>query len=660
MLKKGKLAPRKSFLEHFIVWGIVIVFAVLPVLYFPGRVGSYVTSKQYFLIGTVDLLAIAWAWLLLADARYRLSKKNLFYLVPLFLFLVFQTVSAIFGVDPATSFFSKVESGTGLILLYHAFFLTCIVASILRVQQKKLLTYILQANAFASAILAGMTFFTGHDGVWDIASEMLNKSTGGATMGNSLLAGAYFIFSVFFVLYLAKNERKIYKKAIYFTVIALIIFSPIFFSAAVYKGAHISSPVLLIGEARIAAVSLIGGLLISLFLWLSLQKGRKGTRIVGIAGLVLGIFVLLGGIQQLATAGTPLNSFLVAQSGNRITDWKESVQGIQEKPLLGWGPENFHVVYQKFLDPIVFAPGHGNEVWALHPHNNTLEVLVNGGILSFLAYLVTLAVLFTGIVRLYKKEILDSGSLALFTGMLIAFILQQQMIYDSIVSYVMLFLVVAIVSGLNDTTDMQKPLSPLGQSAVIAGIVISIAMIPVWLYGSYFPARKMEEFQSIAEAHSDIRAVLYEHMFHSAGSYAINTDIEFYTDSLYFSYDSEKEALKSNPLYRKVASEEFTALFKAIEPLQRKNPQDYHLLLSLAQLKNLQFYLTDDRHQLDDAKKYIEYAEVLSPTDPQIHTTHGEVYERMGNIETARKEAQIALALSPSYVPAQNLLKDLK
>lgn len=662
MSKKGKKSINtKSFLESLVQWGAVLIFTVLPLLYFSGRSGSYITSKEYFLIGTVDILVVLWAWLLLVDSRYRLSKKNLFYLSPLFLFLIAQTISAFAGVDPATSFYSKIESGTGLILLYHAFLLVCIVTSLIRVNQKRVVKYILQANVFASSALAIATFFTGPGhGLWDIGSEMLNKSSGGAMMGNSLLAGAYFVFSVFLNAYLVTQEDKTYKKIFYYIGIGLMIISPIFLNVQLFKGGSISFPLGLIGQARVATAALIGGIITSFFIWLTLQKEKKIARTVGIIGLVLGVLIVIGGIKEAFTTDSSLQRFIVTESGNRITDWKESIQGIQERPLLGWGYENSHVVYQKYLDPVVFGPGRGDEVWAVHPHNNTLEVLVNGGVIGFIFYVFVFVALFYGIWNLYKTGVLGRKAVALLIGMLIAFMLQQQMIYESIVSYVMLFFIVAIVAGLQSTTDDQKQFKYIDGATYGIGAAIAVVMLPIWLYGAYYPAQKFKEFQSVADAHSDQRVTMYEHLFHSAGSYAVNTDPEFYTDPLLYSYDGSKEVIKDNPVYQKVASDELAALVKAVDPIWQESPYNYHLSLSLVQIQNLRFYLTGDKTVLTMADEYAERAFALSPTDPQIYFAYAQTLAYEGNTEGAKTMLDKAISLNANYKPAVEYRKLFK
>jgi O-antigen ligase len=668
MAKKGRITAKKSFLEHSVGFGIILIFLVLPLLYFPGRAASYVTSKQYFLIGIVDLLTIGWVWLLCNDSRYRLTKKTLLGLLPLALFLLALTVSAVTGVSPASSFFSTVESGTGLILLYHVLLLAGMIASFVQVQQKSFIKSIMQATLFASVVLAIATFYTGVHGVIDINSTMLDGSSGGAMMGNSLLVGAYFIFSAFFTIWLIVQEQSVYKKILYGIGLAVVVLSPIYFNATVWKGIAWSqllhSGYLFFGEARVAAGALGLGLFLSVCIWLLLKKHKPVLRTVGIVGLVL---VMLGAaivIEQTVATNSSVHQFFVAQAGNRTIDWQESLQGIKARPLLGWGPENFHVVYQQYLNPVIFSPGHGNEVWALHPHNNSLEVLISAGIIAFVLYVFMIVSLFIDINALRKKNIIDNKTFALLIGMLIAFILQQQMIYDSIVSYTMFFFIIALVAGLS-TADAEpaKSVALSRNAKYLIGTGIAVIMLPIWVYAAYLPAQKMNEFQTVADAHSDTRVGMYQHLFHSPGSYTIDTDAEFYVGPLFYSYAGEQVQIKNNPLYQKVASQELQSLFAAVQPVWQHNLYDYHLTLSLLQTENLYYYLTGDSKALVQADNYAQRALMLSPTDPQLYVNYAQTLLYEKHNDQAKIMNDKALSLSPDYQPAKDfqfLLQSLK
>jgi hypothetical protein len=285
-----------------------------------------------------------------------------------------------------------------------------------------------------------------------------------------------------------------------------------------------------------------------------------------------------------------------------------------------------------------------------------LEVLVNGGLIGGLLYLLVLGSLFASLYQLYKKGRIDGKTFALLTGVLIAFIIQQQMVYESIVSYVMFFSVIAIAAGLSDTSGKSPQARIHGPAErTVIGIGIVLILLPVWLYGAYMPARKMEELQRIAVMPSDARFKLYSHVFHSSGSYAVNTDVEFYTDPLFYSYNAQKEQLKANPMYRKVASQEIDTLIKEVHPIWLKHQYSYHLSLSLLQLDNLEFYLTDDVQYLSQADVYAQRALALSPTDPQIYTIYAQTLMYKGDIVGARGMVNKALVLSKDYMPAVTL-----
>ncbi len=170
----------------------------------------------------------------------------------------------------------------------------------------------------------------------------------------------------------------------------------------------------------------------------------------------------------------------------------------------------------------------------------------------------------------------------------------------------------------------------------------------------------MAEFQHVAGLTSDQRAGQYQHLFHSAGSYSIDTDPEFFAGPLFYSYDAQKTVLKSNPLYQKVASTEIQSLFAAVDPLVQPNRYDYHLILSLLQLDNLQFYLTGDTHYLLQADTYAKQAFVLSPTDPQLYYTYAQtlVYEK--NVAGAKVLLDKATALNPDFHLAAEFKSMLK
>ena len=80
----------------------------------------------------------------------------------------------------------------------------------------------------------------------------------------------------------------------------------------------------------------------------------------------------------------------------RLEYWRQVVEGFKEKPIKGWGVDNFKLAGLYFQD----APQH----WSRYAHNFYLQVLVEVGIFGFLAFLGFLGFSFVGIWRFVRKS----------------------------------------------------------------------------------------------------------------------------------------------------------------------------------------------------------------------------------------------------------------
>jgi len=120
-----------------------------------------------------------------------------------------------------------------------------------------------------------------------------------------------------------------------------------------------------------------------------------------------------------------------------------ALKGIAERPILGWGQENFNFVFNKNYDPQMF----GQEEWFDRTHNVVLDWLIAGGILGFASYALIYVALFYYIWR--KDSTLKSSEKSILTGMLVAYIFHNMFVFDNLISYIMFFTVLALVHHLN-------------------------------------------------------------------------------------------------------------------------------------------------------------------------------------------------------------------
>jgi len=162
--------------------------------------------------------------------------------------------------------------------------------------------------------------------------------------------------------------------------------------------------------------------------------------------------------------------------------WQKAWQAWQQKPLLGWGPENFSVAANKYADARLTS----QEAYDFdRAHNFIFDYGVAGGWLGLLAYLGMIGAAFWGLImvviparfamvsaRRAKAGIQDSrfrlkARLAeafgegqagmtekdnffffvIFVSLLIAYLVQNLFIFDTFVSYLMLFFALALVSS---------------------------------------------------------------------------------------------------------------------------------------------------------------------------------------------------------------------
>jgi hypothetical protein len=139
------------------------------------------------------------------------------------------------------------------------------------------------------------------------------------------------------------------------------------------------------------------------------------------------------GLNRLAVISlkdnTTVSRILTAKVALRSVDPRE--KNI-DKLLLGWGPENFLIAWNKYYDPDIFQYDSASLDRA---HNKVLDVLVMNGIFGMISYL---AIWFFAFKRLLAKGgQIKYQSALLFFG--VSYFVQNLFVFDSIVTYTPFF-----------------------------------------------------------------------------------------------------------------------------------------------------------------------------------------------------------------------------
>lgn len=125
----------------------------------------------------------------------------------------------------------------------------------------------------------------------------------------------------------------------------------------------------------------------------------------------------------------------------RLWTWNSAWKGFVEKPLLGWGPENFSAVFDKYFDPRHYIPGKESETWFDYAHSIVFDYLVETGIIGFLSFMAIFAVFY---VEWFKKIKGGNAALkALLAALPISYLVQGLVLFNVLPIYVSLFLFMA-------------------------------------------------------------------------------------------------------------------------------------------------------------------------------------------------------------------------
>lgn len=610
------------------------VFAV-PLALFPGRLFPFIASKSFFFMGLAELTFFLWVYLAVIDERYRLSKRQiLFFLLPILL-LASLTISAILAPNTNLAFWGSFERATGVIFWSHCLAFGVVVASLVKAYGKEFLTKVYQAVFYSGIIVALSTYINEH--FINIPSLFLfDGPNSGDLFGNSSFSAAYLIFAIFIGAIIFFEKKETNQRLWTALGLLVIIIAPI------------------ADHARGALGGIFIGAVVSLFVYLAASV-KKSVRIVGISllGLMLagGVFV---GVSILNPDSRIHTGFVEAATNSRFIFWKAAVEGIKERPGLGWGAENFNVVFSKYFDPEILEPGSTFEIWTDKPHNAILEILISGGFVGGILYLLFALSLLGLPIYLYRKNILGKIPMAMFAGLFVAYFLQDLVLFDTIPSLMMLFALfglfvgsivsASVSSNKNSTTETVKSFSAL---VCLALFIIS------WIFFVHQPLRKSKEIirtlNTAGNRQENFAKLIKISPMGNGG------DVGFVASTMMTSYRNNSAEIKKDPVLVKAVHEEINAFLNTVDTLDKVAASSARLWLSASELLNFDMTLNREitQENVDRSLAYVDRAKALSPNNPRVYWTYGQLYLNIDDFKKAHEAYQKAYEINPNVERSQ-------
>jgi len=554
-------------------------------------------------------------------------------------FLGLLLLSSIFSVDSYFSFFGNpIRSGGFINYVFYIIFAILIFYYAKQQDWKKYFDFSILIGGLVS-LVAIFQYYGLFQGIFSYF-----PTRPPSTIGNPIFLGIYLLMLFFPTITLFIKEKSRNYKYFYAGSILLFLYA------------------ILISGSRAAYLGLtIGGIYFLLF-------NPKKLRALKITAITL--MIIAGGIIYYANANTHFPSFLennkLFQSvqprlsvkffleDERFPAWKIGFNAFLEKPILGWGLENYAVGFNKNYDPSLVQ----NKWWD-KAHNTFLEIANTAGAPALILYLLLFVVLFWQLSRsdVERLRITDFENLKKhgIKSTLIAYLVANFFSIDSFSSYLIFFMLVGysmhLIYSTDDKTESQQliqrqPLKHLtGYKKTVLGGVFILMMwflwqynfVPMWVNSQINTAQNRVTYKKCDKAFAIMDELVKNHSF--LDSWVRLRYIDFIgscsnlypENSLTYSkkgVEIEKELIVLQPLY--VRSWIFLGQFTAIVANNETDPATKNSLIS-------------------DSYSYLDKAQTLAPNHAEIMSERMRTDMIAGNYQKMTESANLCIKNYPDF-----------
>jgi len=349
---------------------------LLPLAYWLGTYDRYVLPK--LLLARVLVIGLLIVFITRAFVSGSLTIKRTPLDLPLLAFVISALLSTVYAYNQNVAVFGTYSRYDGLltIVMYAALFWLS-VQTLSGPGEARTLIRILLASGYLVAVIA-------------ILQSITDSTTQGAlvpafgTLGQKNVLGA-FLAMLSPLAYRELIEAKSWSQRVIALNLIAIIGTALLLtlSRSAWLGTALAAVVLLVG-------------------------GYRPTFRFGIACLLVILLagVIVGSLRLSAGVGTEQKIDELSLTGDRPALWRDAIRLTASRPLLGYGPDNFGLVFPRFQTTYL-----GRQQWD-KAHAESLQVAATQGLVGFVAYALVLAAFVRAFWRGRRRE----GAVAIFAG----------------------------------------------------------------------------------------------------------------------------------------------------------------------------------------------------------------------------------------------------
>lgn len=595
------LAPH-SFIFPFIVPKI-IVFRILTLVMF----GAYSL-----------LLMLDWE-------TYRPKFTSV--TVTVLLFLLSLVLSTVFGVDWYKSLWDSHERMLGLFTLAHFVVYYLIVTSVIT-SWRNLIRIFLGAGSIVMFIAM----------IQKVNPQFLLNSGSDrsmATLGNAIYVSGYGLF-LWYLGLVGLLQEKTHGWKIYSLIAALGGFAGIF-----------------LGGTRGTLIGLVVSIAVIGMIYMVKLRDHKRIRIGIGAGFAIafGVAILLFSfrttpfVSHLPAVGRLFNTSLTDTSTTpRVMAWGIAVESWKERPVFGWGPNNFFYAFNKHYRPQFLESGWG-ETWFDNAHNIIMNTLASQGIFGVVTYLAIFIASLVMLSRALKQKKISVYVAGIYCGFLVGHLVHNIFVFENPTSYLYFFFILAMINAicaertvLTEQKSKKKTVSG-GMLALVWGVVIVLVFVT-----NVNPARaNMATVSALQKLYTNVpQSLMYYEKALSYGSP--------HSDDIRMDMSRTISALLPQ-LYqaKRIKDAELLFLFahKELEKNKQAHPLDVRMDIQLAQLEDFAGTTLGKKEYLLKEEETLTKALLLSPKRQQIKYMLADAKQKLGKNDEAAQILKESIADDP-------------
>ncbi|MEN9913137.1 MAG: hypothetical protein RLY66_545 [Candidatus Parcubacteria bacterium] len=420
---------------------LVPFFAVIVAnpFFFP-----FITGKAFYFRVLVEIAFVGWVVLAFLDAKYRPKLTSLTIAVTLFASVAL--IADLLGANPLRSIWSNFERMEGWVVVIHlwAFFMASVHSFGAHEDGRRL-----WHHWFNVSLLVAL--YTAIHGVFQIfgLAEIHQGSTRlDASLGNAAYFAVYMLMNAGLAAYMFLAARA--KEVEYANVLKYVYpVLAVFFGYLVFQT-----------QTRGTILGLIGGIMLALALYAVFAREAKAKTSRIVSASILGVILVLGVVfwmnrdASFIQKSPVLNRIAsISWSENKTQArgyvWPMAIKGALERPIFGWGQENFNYIFNANYNPKM----HSQEQWFDRAHSVFLDWFVASGFVGLISYLSLYLLL---IIAIWKRSSLTVAEKSVLTGLIAGYAVHNIFVFDNLASYISFFALLGFAGSIVHVNHVRR------------------------------------------------------------------------------------------------------------------------------------------------------------------------------------------------------------